>query len=142
VKWCNFWVTSGRARSRDVISCHVTATSCELQPCRSSNVNKTRVFRLLEPHPGNFRWNHGTSESLPVALGHVTSFPAMWLPPPASYSSVGAQTYKKHQFSAFYSHFQVSSVEMMPLPSHLRSRQVTRHHFLSRNCHHLQVTAL
>jgi len=33
----NFWVTSSHMRSRDIISCHVTATSCELQPWRSSN---------------------------------------------------------------------------------------------------------
>ena len=37
----HFRVTSGHFRSRDVISCHVTATSCELQPCRSLNIPKT-----------------------------------------------------------------------------------------------------
>jgi len=38
VKWRHFRVTSGHVRSRYVISYHLTATSCEFQPCRSSNV--------------------------------------------------------------------------------------------------------
>ena len=33
--------TSGHARSHDVITCQVTATSRELQPCKSSNIYKT-----------------------------------------------------------------------------------------------------
>ena len=31
----------GHLRSRHVISCHWTATSCELQPCKSSNAPET-----------------------------------------------------------------------------------------------------
>ena len=53
----HFWVTSDHVRARDVISCNMTATSCELQPCRSSNVHKTQVFNLLQPLPGDFRSN-------------------------------------------------------------------------------------
>jgi len=34
-------------KSRDVISFHVTAYYCELQPCRKWNVQYTRVFGLL-----------------------------------------------------------------------------------------------
>jgi len=75
-------------RSRYVISCHMTATSCQFQPCRSSNVHKTRRMRLLQPLPGDIRWNDVASGSLPVTWGHVTSFPVTWLPPPASYSPV------------------------------------------------------
>jgi len=73
VKWCHFRVTSNHVRSRDVISCHVTATSCLLQPCKSSNVPKTRPIGLLQPLPGDFRSNHVTSGSLPVTWGSVMS---------------------------------------------------------------------
>ena len=52
--------------SHVVISCHVTATSCELQPCRSSNVPKTLLIGLLQPLPCDFRSNDVTSGSLPV----------------------------------------------------------------------------
>jgi len=245
VKWRHFRVTFARARSRDIISCHVTATTCKLQPCKSTNVPKPSfrpfqplpgdfwwnftsgllpvkpgyitsfpvpwlpppasyrpagaqmhtkpVFGLLQPLPGDFRWNNITTESLlvvlghvtsfpvtslpppasyspvgsqtytnpelsaiyshlkvtsseitslPVATGHVTSFPVTWLPPRASYSSVGAQTYTKHEFSAFYSHLQMTSGEMTSLPGHFRSSLVTWCHFLSRDCNHLRVTAL
>ena len=45
----------GHFRSRDIIFSRVTATSCELQPCGSSNVHKTRVFGLQQQLPGDFR---------------------------------------------------------------------------------------
>jgi len=45
----------GHFQSRDIIFCRVTATSCELQPCRCSNVHKTRVFGLQQQLPGDFR---------------------------------------------------------------------------------------
>jgi len=61
VKWRHFRVTSGKLRWRDVISCQVTASSCELQPCRKWNVPYTRVFGLLQPLPGDFRSNNVTS---------------------------------------------------------------------------------
>jgi len=38
VKWRHFRVTSSHLRSCDVISCHMTASYCELQPCRKWNV--------------------------------------------------------------------------------------------------------
>ena len=44
--------------------------------------------------------------------------------PPASYSFVGAQTYPKPEYSAFYSHFQVTSGQTMSLTGHLWSREV------------------
>ena len=47
----HFW----SREAREVISCRVTATSCELQPCSSSNMHKTRVFGFLQPLPGDFR---------------------------------------------------------------------------------------
>jgi len=60
VKWRHFrslplkWV-------RDVISCHVTASSCKLQPCMKSNAQCTPVFGFLQPLPGDFRSNDVTS---------------------------------------------------------------------------------
>ena len=109
----------------EVISCHVTPTSSELQPCRSSNVPKTWFISLLQPLPGDFRSNEVPSRSLPVTRGPVRSFPVTSLPPPPSYSSVGAQTYPKLGLRAFYSHFQVTSGQMTSLPGHFRSRGVT-----------------
>jgi len=53
VKRCHFLVTSSHFR-HDVISCHVTGNSCELQPCRSWNAPKTQVVGLLQPSPGYF----------------------------------------------------------------------------------------
>jgi len=91
VKWRHLWVTSGHLRSRDVISCHVTASSSDQQPCRKWNVQYTPVFGFLHPLPGNFRSNDNTSGSPFVTWGHVTSFPVTWLPPPASYSVVGSE---------------------------------------------------
>jgi len=134
IKSRNFRVTSGHLRSRDVISCHVTAFSCKLQPCRKWNVQYMPVFVLLQPLPGDFRSFDDTWRSLPVTLGHVTSFSVMWLPPPASYSLVGSEIYRIRQFSAFYSDLQVTSGQMTLLPSHFRSPEVTWRHFLSRDC--------
>jgi len=72
----DFWWNHVTSRwLRDIISCQVTATSCKLQPCRSSNLHKTRVFGLLQPLPGDFQWNDVPSGSFPVTWSHVTSFP-------------------------------------------------------------------
>jgi len=65
LKWRHFLVTSGHLRSRDIISCHVTASSCELQ-------------------------------------------------------LAGCQMYGIRQFSAFYSHFQVTSAQMTSPGVHFR----------------------
>jgi len=64
-------VTSGQLRSRDVISCHMTASSCEQQPGRKSNAQYAPLFGLLQPLPGNFRSNDVTS-------GHFRSPEVMW----------------------------------------------------------------
>jgi len=135
-------VTSGHLRSRNVISCHVTASSCELQPCRKWNVRYTPVFGLLQPLPGEFRSNDVTSGSLPVTWGHVTWFTGTWPPLPASYSLVGSEMYSICQFSAFHSHFLVTSGQMRSLPGHFRSLEVTWRHLLSRDCLLLRATAL
>jgi len=124
-------------RSLDVISCHVTATCCELQNCRSSNVLETWLTGLLQPLPGNFRLNDITSGSLPVTWGHVTSFPVTWLPPPTSYSLVWAQTYPKLDLQAStatsrwlpvkWRHFRIASCYM-------RSRDVISCHLTAICC--------
>jgi len=142
VKWRHFRVTSGHLRPRDVISCHVTASTCELQLCRKWNVQYMPVFGLPQPLPGDFRSNDVTSESLPVTSGHVTSFPVTWLPPPATYSLVGSEMYSIRQFSAFSSHFQMTFGQMSSLPGHVRSPEVTWNHFASRYCLLLRATAL
>jgi len=142
VKWRHFRVTSGHWKSRDVISFHVTASSCELQPCRKWNAPYTPAFGLLQPLPGDFRSNDVPSGSLPVTWGHVTSFPVTWLPPPASYSFVGSETHGIRKFSDYYSYFQVTSGQMTSLPGHFRSPEVTLRHFLSSACLLLRATAL
>jgi len=38
-----------------VISCHVTTSSGDLQPCRKSNAQYTSVSGLLQPLPVDFR---------------------------------------------------------------------------------------
>jgi len=142
LKWRHFRVTSGHLRSRDVIFCHVTAFLCGLQPCRKWNVQYMPDFGLLQPLPGEFRSSDATAGSLPVTWGQVTSLPVTWLPPPASYSIVGNEMYSIRQFSAFYSHFQVTSGEMTSLPGHFRSPKVAWRYFLSPECLLLRATAL
>jgi len=88
VKLRNFW---SPVIMCDVISCHVTASFCKLQPCRKSNATKIKVFVLLQPLLNDFLSNDVTFGSLPVSWGLVTSFPVTWAPPPASYSLVGSQ---------------------------------------------------
>jgi len=98
VKRRYFRLTFGHVRSRDVISCHVTASSCELQPCRKWNVHYMQGFGLLQPLFCDFRSNNVTFVSLTATWGHVTSFSATWLPPPASYSIVGSEMYSIREF--------------------------------------------
>jgi len=142
VKWRHFRITSGHLRLRDIISCHVSASSCGLQAGRKWNVRYTPVFGLLQPLPGDFRSNDATSGSPPVTWGHVTSFPVTWLPPRASYSLVGSEMYSIRQLSVFYSHFQVTSGQMTSLSVHFRSPEVTWHHFLWPDCLLLRATTL
>jgi len=123
-------------------SCHVTASPCELQPCRKWNVRYMPVFVPLQPLPGDFHSNDLTSGSLPGTRGQVTSFPVTWLTPPASYSLVGIEMYSIRQYSALYSHFQVTSVKWRhfrgasgPLRSRdVISRQVTTSHYELQPC--------
>jgi len=125
----------------DITSCHVTASSCELQPWRKWNVQYMRVFGLLQSLPGDFQSNDVTSGSLPVAWGHVTSFPVTWLPPPVSYSLEGSEMYSIRELLA-YSHFQVTYCQMKSLPGHFRLLDVTWRHFQTRDCHLLRAIPL
>jgi len=125
-KWRHF---QGHLRSRDVTSCYVTSTSCELQPCRNLNVPKSWLLGLLQPFPGDFWSNYVTS-------GHAT-FSVTWLPP-ASCSPVGAQMYPKLTYRPFTATSRWLSVKR----PHFRSREVTWRHSPSRDCHLLRNTAL
>jgi len=138
VKWRHPLVTSGHVGSRVVISCHVTATTRELQSLRSSNVPKTWLIRLLQPLPNDFRSNDATSghmKAREVISCHVTATSCELQPCRSS-------NVPKPALLAFYSHFHVTSDQMTPLPGHFWSRGVTWRHFLSRDCHLLRVTAL
>jgi len=72
----------------------------------------------------------------------MTSFPAVWRLPTDSYSFVGSEMHSTCQFSAFYSHFQVTSGEMTSLSDHFRWFEVTWRHFLPCVCPQLLPTAL
>ena len=50
----SFTFISGYVMSHDIISCDVTATSCELQSSRSSKLTITGVFGNLHSLPCNF----------------------------------------------------------------------------------------
>jgi len=142
VKWHRFLVTFGNLSSRDVISCHVTAFSCELKACKKWNVEYTWDFGLLQPLHGDLRSNNVISGSPAVTWDQVTSFSVMWLPPPSSYSLVNSEIYSIREFFTFYSHFQVTFSQMTSLLGHFWSFEVTWRHFLSRDCLFLRATAL
>jgi len=128
VKWLHFRVPSGYMRSRDVISCHVTASFCELQPCKTSKASKNSSFRhsTVTSRWLPVKWRH-----LRVTFGHMRSrnfFPVTWLTTPASYHLVGRQTHTKLEFSVFFSHFQETFGQMMSLPGHFWSRHIISCH--------------
>jgi len=131
IKWRHFRVTSGHLRSRDVISCNVTTSSCELQPCRKSNAHCTPVF-VLQTLPGYFRWNDvtpGHFRSLEVTWHHFLSRDCLLL----------RATALKDVKRTVYANFRLSTATcrklpiMTSLPGHFRSPEVTWPHFLSRD---------
>ena len=138
-KWRHFQVTSGHFTSHEVISGHVTASSCGLQPCRCSKRTQNLTYRSST---ATSRWFPAKWHHFRVTSGHVRSFPATWLTPHASYSPLGAQTYPKLDLQALYSHFQLTSGQMMSLPGHFRLLSVMWGHFVSRDWHLLRATAL
>jgi len=125
----------GHFRSREVISCDITATTCKLQPCRSSNVHRTWLIRLLQPLPGDFRSNDVTSGDggpREVISCHVCA------------------TSCELQLCRSSNEPKTCLIGILePLSGNFRSNHVTSgsltvtwRHFLSRDCHLLQVTAL
>jgi len=71
--YSHFQVTSspmtslpGHLWSRDVNSCHVTASSCELQPCSKWNVQYMALLCFLQPLPGDLSSIHVTCGLIPV----------------------------------------------------------------------------
>jgi len=99
-------------------------------------MHSIRVFNLLQPLAGDIRSNDVTSLSLPVTWDDMTSFPITWKPP-ASGRIVGNEKYSIREFSAFYSHFQVTSGQMTSFRvtiGHLRSRDVIRCHVTASSC--------
>jgi len=74
VKWRHFRVTPCHLRSRDVNSCHVTASLLRAILFWRWNVEYTPVYGFLQPLPGDLRSNDVTSGWLSVTWGHVRSF--------------------------------------------------------------------
>ena len=127
--------------SREVISCHVTATSCELQPCRTSNVPKTLLVGLLLPLPGDFWSNDVSSRSLPVTWGHVKSFCHV-IATSCELQPCRSSNVHKTWLIGLLQALPVDAGQMTSLPGHFWSRGVTIGHFLLRDGHLLRVTAL
>jgi len=111
----------------------VTASACELLPCRKWNVQYTRVLAFYS----HFQLTSGQITSLPVTWGHVTSFPVTLLPPPVSYSLVGSKmcsireilpsTATSRWLPVKWRHFRITSV-------HLRSRDIIFCHMTASSC--------
>jgi len=124
---------------------HVTSFPVTwLPPPVSYSLVGSEVYSIWEfmAFYSHFQVTSGQMTSLPVTLGHVTSFPIMWLHSLASYSLVGSEMCSLREFLAFYSHFQVTSVKMTSLPCHFQSPKVTWHSFQSRDCLFLRATPL
>jgi len=132
VKSRHFWVASSHLRSPE------SFPTTWLPPPESYSLVGSEMYSnaSFRPSTATSRWlrsNDVTFGSLLVTWGYVTSFPAMWLPPPGSYSLV-LNMYSIRHFSALYSHFQVTSGQMTSLPGHIWSPEITWRHFLSRHC--------
>jgi len=95
-------------------------------------------YSLLEVSSG--KWRHfwvtsGHQRSPDIISCHLTRLPA-------SHSLVGSEMHSICEFSAFYSHFQVTSGQMTSLPGHFQSPEVTWQHLLFHDCFLLRATAL
>jgi len=134
-------VTSGLVRSRDVISYHVIASSCKLQPCRKSNAQYTPVFGLLTP---TSRWLPLKWRPLRVTSGHLRSLDVISCHVTASCKLQPCRKSNKQYTPVFglLTYFQVTSGQMTSLPADFRWPEVAWHHFLSRECLLLRATAL
>jgi len=127
----------GQFRSRDIILCHLTAMSCELQPCRSINAAKMWVFGPQQPLP----MTSGQMTSLPGYFRHLRSRKVICCHLSATSGELQpcrGINWRKPRFWPPTATFGWLSVKWR----HFRPLEVTWHHFLSRHCHILQVTAL
>jgi len=140
-KWRHFRVTSGHLKSGDAISRHVTASSCELQPCRKGNVQYRPVFGVLS----HFQVTSGQMTSFSGHSGHLTSRDVISCHVTALSSEL--QPWRKWNVlytpvSTFYSHFQVTFGQIISLPGHFRAPELKWLHFLSCDCLLMWATAL
>jgi len=123
-------------RPRIVISCLVTATSCELQPSKSSNAPKTWLTGLLQPLSGDFWSNDVTSR-------HVNSRDVIC-------SNLTTTSCELQDCSSSNLPKTWCTGLLQPLPGDFRSNDVTSgslwsreviwRHFLSRDCHLLRYS--
>jgi len=132
----------------DVISCHVTASSCKLQPCRKSNTQYTPVFFLLQPLQGDFRWNDFTYESL--RSPEVTAYARFW---PSTHTSKWLPVKWRHFWVTFghlhlrevkrtvYASFRPSTATFRWLPLKWRHFRMTSCHLRSHDIISCHVTA-
>jgi len=105
-------------------------------------------YSLVESEMYNIRQFSAFHRCCQVTSGQITSLPSHFRSPevtshhflsrdcliPASYCLVGSEIYSIREFSAFYSHFQVTSNQMTSLAGHFRPPEITSRHFLSRDC--------
>jgi len=119
VKLRHFRVTSGPLRSRDIISCHVTASSSEVEPCRMSKT----VYASFRPSTATSRW-------LPVRWRHFRGTCAHLRWRDIIYCNVTA-------FSCELQHCRKSNaqympvIDLQPLPGDFRSTTSLLGHFRS-----------
>jgi len=95
------------------------------------------VYASLLLSTATSRWLPIEWRHFRITSGHLTSFPVLWLPPPASYSLVGSEMYSKRKFSDFRTQFLVTSDQMTSLPGHfghLRSPYVISCHVTASYC--------
>jgi len=113
--YSHFQVTFGEMshfRSPEVMWRHFLSRDCLLLQATALKDVKRTVYASFRPFTATSRWlpvKWRHFRLLPPTWGHVTSFLVTWLPRPASNSLVGSQKHSICQFSAFYSHFQVTS---------------------------------
>jgi len=109
-----------------------------LSPTASYSIEGSEMYRIpqFSVFSSHFQVTSGQMTSLPGHFrspGHVTSFLVTWLPSPASCSLVESGMYRIRQFSAFYSHFQVTFSQMTSLPGHFPHLRPRERHFQSRD---------
>jgi len=132
----HFRVTSGHLWSCDVISCHVTAYSCELQPCRKWDVRYSEFLAFYS----HFQLTSGKMTSL---TGHLRSPEVMWhhfLPRDCLLLATALNKVKSTVYGRFWPSTATSWWHPVKL-RHFRSLEVWSRHFQSRDWLLLPATA-